>query len=220
MFLRLSASFILLSLLLAGVSRADITDILDNEIPQQKMVMGKAGLGDVAPEPAPVKKQSNVVPEVQTAKQGDKLVARLSFPASLVFDWSAKVLRDTLSYSGRHVVREQSMVAGYYSASAWPIMHKALFTDADSPLAEVLNQHVDSHAVLLDMPVLLHTEQWQDLTVWVIRVPVMLAVYTKQPKKMIFDALLAVSVDGGTLEQPRFVVQKALLQKKDKAREQ
>lgn len=201
----------------SGIAVADITDLLDTDIPKQKMVMGKAGLGNVAPEPVPVAKKQ---PGSSVEDKADRLVARvenrLSFPAQKIYQWAAQVVQESLSYSGRHRVRDMQHVARYYSADAWPKLQKALFSDRDSPLLQVDNQQVDSSAVLLDMPRLMHTEQWEQFTVWVVKVPVMVMVYTQQPQKYIFDALFAINVQGGTEQMPEFLVQKALLQSRDK----
>ena len=75
---------------------------------------------------------------------------------------------------------------------------------------------MDSSALLLGFPQLLNTEQWDLGSVWVVRVPVAVKLHASRQKRLRVDVLLAISVDGGSLDNPNFLVQKALFQiKKD-----
>ena len=80
-----------------GIDVADINDLLDTDIHKQKMVMGKAGLGNVAPEPVPVVKKQ---PAPNVEDKADRLVARvenkLSFPAQKIHQWAAQVAQELI----------------------------------------------------------------------------------------------------------------------------
>ena len=208
-------SFVLVYALLVSSLTASLYDVIDTDIPVQKMVMGRAGLSrDPVNQPSAavqVDYEKKEPPSV-SAKSLDPMVASKTFPAALVYDFAAKVARDTLSYSAKRLPRDKKLVSEYYAASAWPKMHHALFVDTDAPLQSVGKGQADSLAVLLDMPTFSHTEQWDAFSIWVFKVPVLVTVYQQPPKKHVFEALLAISVEDGL--SPRFVVQKALLQKR------
>lgn len=192
---------------------ASLNGIIDTDIPLQKMVMGKAGLTRPVT-PAPVKQFEVEPPKVMTSpvKPPSGMVATKTFPASMVYDFAARAAKDTLSYSAKRLARDKKLVSALYAASAWPKVHNALFTGSEAPLMAVVKEQVDSLAVLLDMPMFSHTEQWEQFSIWVFKVPVLVTVYQQPPKKFVFDVLLAISVEDGL--SPRFVVQKALLQKR------
>ena len=207
----------LASLLVCVGAYADLSTIIDTDLPQQKMVMGKAGLPDldVAADDAP-KQDTEKAVKKNTAERTDVFESKIRYKSSLVYDWAATVARESLSYSALHLARDQKMVSGYFSVDCWPKIKKALFDDGDALLQIVAKDRVDSSALLLGFPQLLNTEQWELGSVWVVRVPVAVKLHASRQKRLRVDVLLAISVDGGSLDNPNFLVQKALFQiKKD-----